>query len=387
MIVGTQIDGLGGRSYKARKLRERMGETRLRLALSVLLGASAILGERGACLLGDGGGDDPSGVLGVSRAGELLAEVRAKNLGRNAQLLGELRSGVRLCCHFLHLLSCGWLMSFTERLYHTWTPQDWGPTVVYIDFTKAKWPVELASEAVGTQIVGHAARGFMAAKPPLRKTRAERVSRRRLFVDDAVVGVVGEVLDGDAVRSAVWVRERVRSLGVVLRDQQHRCFGRRVRSVTELDVPDGADDIESGDRANQLAWHVVSFQRCDELRPMMYPAASASRTRTSIVVPFVSMKRGRIVVTRPLASSRYFARFFANALRAFVATAAGMTHDVFFASGARVCSLRRYARSTFGDTPRSFASSAGVNVFAAMFFTSFRRVVFDVHNVHDTGYL
>ena len=57
MIVGTQIDGLGGRSYKARKLRERMGETRLRLALSVLLGASAILGERGACLLGDGGGD------------------------------------------------------------------------------------------------------------------------------------------------------------------------------------------------------------------------------------------------------------------------------------------------------------------------------------------
>lgn len=98
-------------------------------------------------------------------------------------------------------------------------------------------------------------------------------------------------------------------------------------------------------------------------------------------MPFVRWGKGGVGVVTPPPRANYFALFLANAFFAFVATAAGITHVVFFASATRVCSFRRYARSTFGDTPHSFASSVALYVFAAMVFTSLRCVVNVDHNV------
>lgn len=67
-----------------------------------------------------------------------------------------------------------------------------------------------------------------------------------------------------------------------------------------------------------------------------------------------------------------FAARLASKCACAASTASGvMAHEVFFTSGSRVNSLRRYARSALGSTPRSSASAFGVMALV-MLVTPFR---------------
>ena len=151
-LVGAQLVGrTAPKSYKAAHQPKRKGALRRPLVEGLrLLGACLVLGE----LLPRCGRDlrrnDPRRVLGLRRAGVLLAKPCPKDLGADAQLLRQFGRGVSPCCHFVTSLRAFVVYNVHSTIVSHMAAANTAVAEVYKPFTKSYM-------AVGSKLAGHAA--------------------------------------------------------------------------------------------------------------------------------------------------------------------------------------------------------------------------------------